>query len=80
VHGPGGTAAAEAMHAARRRRVRCCAAGSIFTTLIGTPQSEVVGRARDAALRWGVPKLLFDATLWLSLGAGYRAPTFPEQN
>ena len=72
--GPQGTGAAKAFHAARSRRVRCCAAGSRFTDAIGAPQSTAVCKIRDAALKIAVPKALFDATLWLSLGAGYRAP------
>jgi 2-polyprenyl-6-methoxyphenol hydroxylase-like FAD-dependent oxidoreductase len=65
--------ATRAFLARRSRRVSCCAAATRFTELIGAPCGSVAEAARDAALRC-VPGKLFDATLWLSLGAGYKSP------
>jgi 2-polyprenyl-6-methoxyphenol hydroxylase-like FAD-dependent oxidoreductase len=74
-HGPTDGVAVAAFTASRRRRVLCCGGGTLFTSLLAAPRAPTLCTARDALLRFGVHRLLFDATLWLSLGAGYRAPT-----
>lgn len=62
--------AVEQFEALRANRVMLCRAATSFTASIASPRGELAAAARDAALSL-VPRKVFDAMLWASLGAGY---------